>query len=87
MALASQAIELEPLIAAGFESADARAWAAARPAETCRFARDVELYSNFWRASARLLALVIGAAGVILLGVVAAVTVQALNAAGRDNAE
>jgi hypothetical protein len=35
--------------------------------------------------SARLLALVIGAAGVILLGVVAAVTVQALNAAGRDH--
>ena len=37
--------------------------------------------------SARLLALVIGFAGIVLTGVVAAVTVQALNAAGRDSAE
>ena len=37
--------------------------------------------------SARLLALVIGFAGVVLIGVVAAVTVQALNVAGRDRAE
>ena len=37
--------------------------------------------------SARLLALVIGFAGIVLTGVVAAVTVQALNAAGRDRAE
>ena len=37
--------------------------------------------------SARLLALVIGFAGILLIGVVTAVTVQALNAAGRDHAE
>ena len=37
--------------------------------------------------SARLLALVIGFAGIVLTGVVAAVTVQALNAAGHDSAE
>ena len=37
--------------------------------------------------SARLLALVIGFAGIVLTGVVAAITVQALNAAGRDRAE
>ena len=37
--------------------------------------------------SARLLALVIGFAGILLIGVVTAVTVQALNAAGRDSAE
>ena len=37
--------------------------------------------------SARLLALVIGLAGIVLTGLVAAVTVQALNAAGRDRKE
>ena len=37
--------------------------------------------------SARLLALVIGFAGIVLTGVVAAITVQALNAAGHDSAE
>ena len=37
--------------------------------------------------SARLLALLIGFAGVLLIGVVTAVTVQALNEAGRDDAE
>ena len=37
--------------------------------------------------SARLLALVIGSAGIVLTGVVAAVTVQALSAAGRNREE
>ena len=37
--------------------------------------------------SARLLALLIGFAGVLLIGVVTAVTVQALNGAARDRAE
>lgn len=36
--------------------------------------------------SARLLALVIGFAGIVLTGLVAAVTVQALNATSRDDA-
>ena len=37
--------------------------------------------------SARLLALLIGFAGILLIGVVTAVTVQALSVAGRDRAE
>jgi hypothetical protein len=37
--------------------------------------------------SARLLALVIGLAGIVLTGLVAAVSVHALNATGRDRAE
>lgn len=37
--------------------------------------------------SARLLALVIGFAGIVLTGLVAAVSVQALRAADRDHAE
>ncbi|WP_077963210.1 potassium channel family protein [Ensifer adhaerens] len=37
--------------------------------------------------SARILAMVIGFSGIVLTGLVAAVTVQALNATGRDDAD